>query len=155
MSSKYVITKFLFLLSIMYTVALTQDRTVFKTAEMNASIDLKSFDTGVDSLNRLLKSLSESVVRFKGKMGIDYINTRSHPPQSFDIVGNLTLNSVTKQVVFKATLTHLSNEYTIACMLSANTTLTLKDFNLNKSLPGFSESLNVGIVQAVLRREGR
>lgn len=124
----------------------------YEAAEMKAKLDLNTFDTGIDSLNNFLLSGPEKVVTFNGKMGIKKIFTQSHPQQSFDIVGNLTLNAITIPIIFKATLTHLSNSNSIACMLTASSTIKLSDFSLHKVLPGFLESVDIQIVQAVLRR---
>ena len=127
----------------------------YQTAEIAATLNLKTLDTGIDTLNQLLQSLKGSEVKYKGKMGIDYIETKSHPPQTFDILGMLTLNSITKRVTFKATLTHLSNSNVFACLLTAGTTIKLLDFNIDPSAIHFSETLNIQIAQSVLRKDTR
>jgi hypothetical protein len=127
----------------------------YQKAEIEAILNLKTLDTGIDTLNQLLQTLKESEVRYKGKLGIDYIETKSHPPQTFDILGMLTLNSVTKQVTFKATLTHLSNSSAFACLLTAGTTIKFVDFNIRQSVIDSSETINIQIVQSVLRKDMR
>ncbi len=127
----------------------------YQTAEITATLNLKTLDTGIDTLNQFLQSLKESEVKYKGKLGLDYIETKSHPPQTFDIVGMLTLNSVTKRVTWKATLTHLSNTSAYACLLTAGTTIKFTDFDIDGATLNFSESLNVQIVQSVLRKDSR
>lgn len=114
-------------------------------------VDLKKLDTGVDSLNRLLRSGSGKPVTFEGKAALNNINLSDHSQRPFDLTGNLTLNSVTKPMLFKATITHLESFDNNVCLLSASGAISLRDFNLQ--LMGFSDGINIEIVQVALRKQ--
>ena len=124
----------------------------YETAEIQAKIDLKTLDTGIDSLNAVLQSGSAKIATFNGKMGIDKVRTRNHPQQAFDIPGTMTINSISRPAILSAMLTHLSNSNTIACMLSATLTVRLSDFDLQNQLAGYRNSISIQIAQSVLRR---
>lgn len=122
----------------------------YETMSVAIRIDLKTLDTGIDSLNGLLRSGSGKLASFEGKSSINGVNPSDHPQRSFDFTGNLTLNSVTKPMVFKATLTHLESSDNKVCLLSASGAISLRDFNLQ--LSGFSNDINVEIVRVALRK---
>jgi polyisoprenoid-binding protein YceI len=115
--------------------------------------DLRFLETGIDFLDKALRSGASKLASFEGKAAINDINLSGHPQRSFDLNGNLTLNLLTKPVRFKATLSHLASSDNNACLLSASSTIALRDFNLQ--LPGFSDGVNIEIVQVVLRRQSK
>lgn len=116
-------------------------------------VDMKKLDTGIDSLNRLLRSGTGKIASFEGKAALNGINLSDHPQRSFDLLGNLTLNSVTKPVTFKATLTHLESSDNNVCLLSASGAISLRDFNVQ--LTDFADGINIEIVQVALRKQSK
>lgn len=88
----------------------------------------------------------------------DFLNVDKHPTATFvstavkptgdksaDIEGNLTLNGVTKPVVIKASLTGMGKDpwggYRAG--FEGTTTLTLKDFNIEKDLGPASQTVDL------------
>ncbi len=134
-----------------------QSLVMFNYQAMNVVVqaDLRFLETGIDSLNKALQSGASKPVFFEGKMEMSTLNLQGHPQQPFDLGGNLTLNSMTKPVRFKGTLTHLSSSDNNACLFSASATIRLSDFNLQKQFAEYSDGVSIEIVQVVLRKQSR
>lgn len=127
----------------------------YQTMTVAMQADLRFLETGIDSLDKASRSGATKLASFEGKAAINEINLSGHPLRSFDLNGNLTLNSVTKPVRFKATLSHLPSSENNACLLSASATIKLSDYNLQKQLAEYSDDVDLEIVQVVLRRQSK
>lgn len=124
----------------------------YETAEFTIRLDKSTIYTGVDSLDVGLKKASQKMVTFEGKLGIDFVQTQSHPSQSFPIEGYLTSVSDYTKIVGEGSLSHVFGSV-YSCVLNMTFTLKLKDINVATNLSGFGDEVQIKIVQTILKRE--
>jgi hypothetical protein len=72
-------------------------------ANLKMSVNLSSFDSGIDSVNEKFKELTNKNISFTGKLDLDYINTKPHLPQSFSFGGTVTYSGINEEVKGKGT----------------------------------------------------
>ena len=124
----------------------------YETAEFTIRLDKSTIQTGVDSLDLRLEKVKQKMVMFEGKLGIDFVQTQSHPSQDFSIEGYLTSINGIDKILGKGTLSHVfGNVY--SCVLNMTFNLRLKDINSGASIPGFGEDVQISIIQTILKRE--
>lgn len=101
----------------------------YETAEIIMHLPLNSLHSGIDSLDRQLKTLNDEA-SFDGKLGLEYINTDNHPPINFDLEGWLVLDPNKQLITGKGQLHHNANSSEYACMLGLNLKLNFEDLNI-------------------------
>lgn len=120
----------------------------YETAQIGFIVEKAGIRSDNDSL---LKMFIPQVLEFKGKLGIDYINTGSHPVQEFAVEGTMETSSGRHQEINgKGTLSHLYSDNGISCLLNISFHLAQKDitgFILSSPPDG---DLHVEIIQTVL-----
>lgn len=123
----------------------------YNTALFKIILDKSSLKTGVDSLNKIFSKYKGEFIETKGKMGINFIETKSHPTQSFKV--GLTLNRPynTFEILGNGSLTHLGGIY--SCILNLNFQLNLDDLNIQLPFKDVNNKINVQILQTILKRE--
>ncbi|MBL7251272.1 YceI family protein [Alloalcanivorax marinus] len=126
-------------------------------ARVDVTIQVDSIDTHVPLLNEHLlnkpeffKAKEHPTITFKST-GIRNV---ADDRQSFDLVGDLTVNGITKQVVLDATVNkvgeHPMYDGATAAGFNATTTLKRSDFGMDAYVPAVSDELDVRItVEAV------
>ncbi|MFP1678461.1 YceI family protein [Alloalcanivorax sp. C16-2] len=126
-------------------------------ARVDVTIQVDSIDTHVPLLNEHLlnkpeffKAKEHPTITFKST-GIRNV---ADDRQSFDLVGDLTVNGITKQVVLDATVNkvgeHPMYDGAPAAGFNATTTLKRSDFGMDAYVPAVSDELDVRItVEAV------
>ncbi len=124
----------------------------YETTEMIIRFPLNSLKSGIDSLDRLLKSSALEVV-FDGTLSLEYINTENHPPLKFTAEGWLTVGNSKTLITGEGELHHIDDVGQIACMMGMTMHLNLKDLNLQNPLPGMKDDFEAVITQAVLQRD--
>lgn len=124
----------------------------YETAELRLNFELRSLKTNVDTLNRLLKNNFHKVV-FDGKLGLEYINTQSHPPQYFDLEGMLVLDKTRNSITGTGQLHHVDDKGELTCMLGLTTILNLEKLGIQLALSGLTPDFEAVITQAVLRHD--
>ncbi len=124
----------------------------YETARFELRLDKSTLKTGIDSLDKKLKKLERDVLVYEGKLGIESVQTQSHPPQDFTIEGYLTCTFHNESIVGKGHLEHIfGNVY--SCVLNMTFHLNLKEINLEIDLPELEDEIHVEIIQTVLKRE--
>ena len=124
----------------------------YETTEMIIRFPLNSLKSGVDSLDRLLKSSALEAV-FDGTLSLEYINTENHPPLKFTSEGWLTVGNSKTLIIGEGELHHLDDAGQIACMMGMTLHLNLKDLNLQNPVSGMKNDFEAVITQAVLKKD--
>ncbi|NOZ48097.1 MAG: hypothetical protein GXO79_15170 [Chlorobi bacterium] len=126
----------------------------YETADITIIIDPSTLKTGIDSIDSNLIKKVNNEIHFKGSLGLDYINTESHPSQEFNIEGFLECNNNRVFIKGNGVLEHLYSNGEYACML--NISFNLKDDKLNcfEAIAPMKEGLHIEILQAVLQHRG-
>jgi hypothetical protein len=124
----------------------------YETAELQLNFVMNTVETNIDTLNLLLKNNLRQVV-FDGKLGLEYINTQSHPPQYFDLEGLLILDNNRTPVKGTGELHHVNDNGELACMLGLSFVLNLADLGVELPISGLSPDFEAVITQAVLRHD--
>jgi hypothetical protein len=124
----------------------------YETTEMILRFPLYSLTATKDTLNRFLKNKLFDII-FIGELGLDYINTESHPPQAFAVEGWLIIETSKIKIVGKGELHHVNDSGEYACMLGLNMPLNLKDLKINLPWPGLADDIEVVVTQALLRKD--
>ena len=68
---------------------------------------------------------------FKGELGLEFVNTKKHPPLNFDFQGWLELPDDKKLIKGKGELHHIGDSDQIACMLGLVINLNLSELNID------------------------
>jgi hypothetical protein len=124
----------------------------YETARFELRLDKSTLKTGIDSLDKKLKKLENDVLVYEGELGIDFVQTQSHPPQDFTIEGYLTCAFHNESIIGQGHLEHIfGNVY--SCILSMTFHLNLKEINLEIDIPGLEDEIHIEIRQTVLKRE--
>jgi hypothetical protein len=122
----------------------------YRTAMFEIKLDLSSLKTNIDSLNTLFSKYRSVLIESKGKMGINYIDTKAHPKQNFK--AGLTLNKPlkTSEILGSGSLTHIGGIY--SCILNLNFQINLNSLAIELPFKG-ANKINVQILQTILKRE--
>ncbi|GAA5136059.1 YceI family protein [Alloalcanivorax gelatiniphagus] len=126
-------------------------------ARVNVTIQVDSIDTHVPALNdhllnkpEFFKAKEHPTITFKST-GVRNV---AKDKRSFELVGDLTVNGITKQVVLDTTVNKVGNhpmyDGAPAAGFNATTTLKRSDFGMDAYVPAVSDELDVRItVEAV------
>jgi len=96
----------------------------YENAKFKMKMDKSTFITGIDSLDKKLTLMKYEIIEFNGKLDVDYINTKGHPPIDFEVKGILSTNQ--NEIKGAGHLEHISSHGTYSCLLTIQ-------FNLKKS----------------------
>ena len=136
---------------------LTADPDDPTAARVDVTIPVDSVDTHVPALNdhllnkpEFFKAKEHPTITFKST-GVRNV---AEDRQSFELVGDLTVNGITKQVVLDTTVNkvgkHPMYDGAPAAGFNATTTLKRSDFGMDAYVPAVSDELDVRItVEAV------
>ena len=109
----------------------------YEDASIQIKVDKSTFYTGNDSLDKKLKKLKYDIISFTGKLDIDYINTKEHPPQDFNVEGIISSNKT--DIIGTGQLQHIADGSRYSCFLTLKFILKLSDLGINICL---AEHLN-------------
>jgi len=123
----------------------------YNTALFKIRLDKSSLKTNVDSLNTFFSKLKGEFIELKGKMGIDFIETKSHPMRNFKVGMTLENPYNTTEIMGNGSLTHLGGIY--SCVLSLNFQLNLDDLNIQLPFKDINNKISIQILQTILKRE--
>jgi|AMWB02.1.fsa_nt_gi hypothetical protein len=124
----------------------------YETGEIQFRIPYDSFRTGNDSIDLNLMKLTDRWMEFNGKLGIPYINTKSHPQQKFDATGTMLSAVPPTSVIATGTIDHISSEGYIACVLNLTIQFSLSSLNIQQAFYNASDLIQIDIQQSVLKR---
>ncbi len=125
----------------------------YKSAEIIAQLPLNSLYSGIDSLDRRFQSMPEECVLLKGKLGIEYLDTQSHPVQEFPITADLIFGSRTKSIIGRGQLEHIAGGESVACLLGLNFELNSEIFRVNEKWPTMPDGeMKIQVIHTVLKQ---
>ena len=122
----------------------------YETTEIILRLNLKNLSFDADSINTIVQA-TDSELKFKGKLSLEYINTEDHPPQKFTINGWVEINDKKKEIEGNGELHHIDQSGNFACMLGMTIELKLDDFNIN--ITRLENEVEIVITQALLRTD--
>ncbi|MEZ4945081.1 MAG: hypothetical protein R2804_06110 [Cyclobacteriaceae bacterium] len=125
----------------------------YKTKEVFGRLDLKSIDTGIEHLNKLLKESEEPLwVSFSGTIPVEDFISLPHKPIVFKWPVTMTLGNNNFDITLNTTLTHFNGGEAYACMLSASGDILAGRTSLPDEIPGLGNLLKIQFTQVILRR---
>ena len=122
----------------------------YDNANISIKMDKSNFKTGIDSLDKKLAQLKYEIIEFKGKLGIQNINTNGHPPLDFKVDGIISTNQ--KTISGNGHLEHISSRGMYSCLLTLKFNLKINDLGLNFEGLNLKEDIQIEIVQNVLNK---
>ncbi len=122
----------------------------YDNANISIKMDKSNFKTGIDSLDKKLAQLKYEIIEFKGKLGIQNINTNGHPPLDFKVDGIISTNQ--KTISGDGHLEHISSRGMYSCLLTLKFNLKINDLGLNFEGLNLKEDIQIEIVQNVLNK---
>ncbi len=123
----------------------------YETTEVILRFYLADLKFNVDTLNELLRQDLTEVV-FKGKLSLEYINTKGHPPLNFTVDGRVRAGSLESEIHGTGVLHHIADKGEYVCMLGMTILLNLADLGLD--IPeGLYEEVEIIITQALLEKD--
>lgn len=122
----------------------------YETAKFTMKMDKSNFITGIDSLDKKLAQLKYEIIEYKGKLDIERINTKGHPPLDFGVEGVLSTNNN----IIKGTgrLEHISSRGTFSCLLTLKFIVNKNALGLNLEGLDIEDEVQIEIVQSVLNK---
>lgn len=124
----------------------------YESAHFEIRLDKSTLRTGVDSLDEKLKDLRGELLIFQGKLGVEFVQTQSHPPQDFEVAGYLTCAPHYDYIVGRGHLEHIFDGV-YSCILNMSFDIDLREMMIDIGLAGLSNEIHVEIVQTVLKNE--
>lgn len=137
------------------------DETKPENASVNVVIQVDSIDTGVPLLNEHLLTQPDNYFKVKEHPQITFnsksVKNISKEAKTFDLVGTLTINGVSKDVVLATKVNQIGEhpmwENAKAIGLDATTTIKRSDFGIDLYVPAVSDELEVTITVEAIEAE--
>ena len=123
----------------------------YETTEIIIRFKLGTLETTIDTLNQMLRNNTDEIV-FKGKLDLEFINTKKHPPLNFGFQRWLEMSNQKKLIEGKGELHHIGDSDQIACMLGLVLNLNLKELDLELPI-NFKEDFEVIVTNAILQTD--
>jgi hypothetical protein len=124
----------------------------YQSAEIDLELDKNNLRADDDFI---LQLFNPSMLRFSGKLGIDYIRTKSHPVQKFLVEGTLSSSSNNQfYIQGQGTLSHLYSQSGASCLLNLSFHMAQDDVAkllLSAPPPGV---IHMEVVQTLLDNHG-
>jgi hypothetical protein len=122
----------------------------YEGAKFEMKMDKSTFYTGNDSLDKKLKLMKYDIIEFNGKLDIERINTKGHPPLDFQVQGVISTNNNT--ITGTGRLEHISSKGTFSCLLTLKFNIKPEELGLNIKGLNLKEEVQIEIVQIVLNK---
>lgn len=122
----------------------------YETGKVMMKQEISALRSDNDTLQKKLESKTNEYIRFEGKLGLDYINTRGHPPLDFQVEGIIYPQNY--HVMGKGHLVHYVEGSSSTCLLSMTFQLEIDALFPDNQLPGLGSKMYVQIVQSLLAR---
>jgi hypothetical protein len=118
----------------------------YSTAEIRIKVDPLELVGIPENIRRQLDSVGLDQIVFEGKLGIDYIRTRQHPPMDFRVEGKLLPWDI--QLFGRGHLEHIDEGSYYACLLNLSFDMQLTG---SSGIEGLDDNLVIEIQQAILK----
>ena len=122
----------------------------YDDAKFEMKMDKSDFYTGNEALDKKLRLMKYEIIEYGGKLDLDYINTKGHPPLNFNVEGVLSTNNK----FFRGTghLEHIANNGLYSCLLTLKFYIKVDDLGLRFDELNLEEDIQIEIVQSVLNK---
>lgn len=122
----------------------------YESGNIKMRQELSALLSSDDSLQFTFNSKSNEFVTFEGKLNLDYINTKEHPPLDFGVEG--TLYPQKNLIIGSGHLVHRVQGTSSACLLSLSFTLDPDEVFPAYNMGGWSDEIYVTVIQSLLAR---
>lgn len=120
-----------------------------ETMDITIMVHPSTFRTGIDSLDNKLKQGALDDIVFKGRLGLNQLWTIGKPTQHFNIPGKLLINGKEGSILMNGSIRDY-REGGVEMLLYMHYDLTLSDFELDETLPGFAATGCIEMLQGLL-----
>lgn len=124
----------------------------YETGKLLIKQEVSALISDNDSIQSRLNSMENEYITFEGKLGLDYINTKGHPPLDFNVEG--TMYPGNNHVLGNGHLEHIDQGASTACLLSLTFKLKPDEVFPDHFLEGFDSEIYVTVLQSLLPRVG-
>jgi len=122
----------------------------YETGKVVMKQEISALTSDNDTIQSKLKSKTNEFIRFEGKLGLDYINTRGHPPLDFQIEGIMYPEN--NHVMGSGHLVHRAEGTSSTCLLSMVFQLEVDEVFPGSQLAGLDNEIYVQVEQSLLAR---
>ncbi len=122
----------------------------YETGKVMMKQEISALTSDNDSIQSRLENKKNEYIRFEGKLGIDYINTKSHPPLDFPVEGIIYPQN--KHVMGSGHLVHRVEGSSSSCLLSMTFQLSVDEAFPDIQLAGLDNEVYIQVVQSLLAR---
>ncbi|MEZ5024630.1 MAG: hypothetical protein R2728_15490 [Chitinophagales bacterium] len=123
----------------------------YSSKKFSGKLDLKTLDTGIDSLNILLDSLMTKQILFYGFIPDDDFIDWEHLVREFAIPVTLEINGERLIQTLNIALNHFNNSNNFACLLSGVMELDIS--NMENQIKGLDNKIEVNFTQVLMRKD--
>jgi len=123
----------------------------YESGNILMELDISDLLTESDSMQSIINNEESDLIKFEGKVGLDYINTTGHPPINFQIEGLMYPSN--KRVIGSGTLVHIEKGTLSACLISLSFKLKYNEFFSNKEFNSNNDYLYINIRESLMARE--
>jgi len=125
----------------------------YETGKVVIKQEIPALLSNNDSIQQKLNDMEPESITFEGKLGLDYINTKGHPPLDFMVEG--TIYPGDNHVIGSGNLIHRVQGTTSACLLTLSFTLRLDE--LDEVFQGYKKAglhneIHLQVMQSLLAR---
>lgn len=126
----------------------------YDNASLILNLDLSTLQTGIDSIDKLWKKkLSDKNWQLKGKLSLQYINTKDRKTEKLTMEGYLYNGNGMYKVQGDGELRHVLGD-PISCILTLNFRLNLPQLGVDMdNAENLSPDVMVNIQQSILKKE--
>jgi len=122
----------------------------YETGKVVIKQKMSTLTSDNDTIQGKLESKTDEEIRFEGKLGLDYINTRGHPPLDFQVEGIIYPQNY--HVIGSGHLVHRVHGTSSTCLLSMNFQLDIDELFPDNQLPELGKEVYIQVVQSLLGR---
>lgn len=122
----------------------------YETGKLVMKQKVSDLTSDNDGIQYWLNNNGDSEITFEGKLGIDYINTKGHPPLNFPVEGLLSPGE--SRIMGNGHLVHRVEKSSASCLLSMTFQLKLDDVFPGLKLQNVNNDIYVQVVQSLLAR---
>jgi len=123
----------------------------YKTKDFTGTLDIRTLQTGVDSLDSINKTKPPFIVQFTGNIPDDDFITWNHPKLKMKVPVKVMINKIEKEIIMNATLEHFKASRNYVCSLTGSFDMNISQFNVKAE--AFADSIKVQFLQLLLRRQ--
>ncbi len=124
----------------------------YENAQFDLELNPDILHTGIDSLDQKLREGGSKLIRLTGKLGLESINTSSHPPQHFQFTGQLGEQG--NQIMIQGTghLEHVDGGEEFTCLLGLQFEMEPSLFLEGEIVHQITGNIKVQLIQTILKK---